>query len=49
MSDTPVTYARESAITGALAKVGNFLLRLKTKELQKPLAADVKRALEGGA
>ena len=47
-SGTRVTYVMDSAITGTLAKVGNFLLRLKTKELQKLLAAEVKRALEGG-
>ena len=46
---TRVTYVMDSAITGTLAKVGNFLLRLKTKELQRLLAAQVKRALEGGA
>ena len=44
---TRVVYRTEAAISGRLAKVGEFVLKLKAKEVQKLLARNVKAALEG--
>jgi len=46
---TRVNYVMKTEITGALAKVGNFVLKLKAKDLQKRMAQNVRARLEGGA
>ncbi len=44
---TRIEYATDARISGRLAKVGEFVLKLKAKEVQKLLARNVKTALEG--
>lgn len=43
---TRVAYEMEASITGKLALVGNFVLKIKTRELEKQMAAQVKARLE---
>jgi hypothetical protein len=46
---TQVTYVMKTEITGALAKVGNFVLKLKARDLQQRMAQNVRACLEEGA
>ncbi|MEE8436600.1 MAG: SRPBCC domain-containing protein [bacterium] len=43
---TRVAYEMEARITGKLALVGNFVLKIKTRELERLMAAQVKERLE---
>ena len=43
---TLVAYEMEARITGKLALVGNFVLKIKTRELERLMAAQVKQRLE---
>ena len=43
---TRVAYEMEATITGKLALVGNFVLKIKTRELERQMAAQVKARLE---
>ena len=42
-----VTYVIKAELTGALAKVGNFVLKLKAKDLQQRMVEAVRSRLEG--
>ena len=43
---TRVDYVTDARISGRLAKVGEFVLKIKAKEVQKELARNVQAALE---
>ena len=43
---TRVAYEMEARITGKLALAGNFVLKIKTRELERLMAAQVKQRLE---
>ena len=43
---TRVAYEMDARITGKLALVGNFVLKIKTRELERLMAAQVKQRLE---
>jgi carbon monoxide dehydrogenase subunit G len=43
---THITYIMNAEIGGVLANVGNFVLKLKGKELQRRMAQDVRSRLE---
>ncbi len=43
---TRVAYEMEARITGKLALAGNFVLKIKTRELERLMAAQVKARLE---
>lgn len=45
-SATRIRYVMNAEISGMLANVGNFVLKLKAKELQRRLAEDVRASLE---
>ena len=45
-SGTRVAYQMDARITGKLALVGNFVLKIKTRELERLMAAQVKARLE---
>lgn len=44
---TRIKYVMNAEIGGALANVGNFVLKLKAKDLQKHMIKDVRSRLEG--
>jgi carbon monoxide dehydrogenase subunit G len=45
---TLVHYSTDATLKGRLAMIGEFVLRTRAKEIQRELAASVKRALEAG-
>jgi carbon monoxide dehydrogenase subunit G len=44
---TRIKYIMHAEIGGALANIGNFVLKLKAKDLQQRMAQDVRSRLEG--
>jgi uncharacterized protein len=44
---THITYVLNAEIGGALANVGNFVLKLKARDLQQRMVKDVRSRLEG--
>lgn len=44
---TDVSYSAEVQIYGRVATIGHFVIQAKTKDMEKELAARVKKALEG--